>query len=139
MFTGVSFFWEVGTLPASRDSHMVGYLPPPDIRPGYLPLLLTSGGHHWRPVQTVHLRSYPPPPNTGTDIQWTPPRGPQKSWLARKHFSRMRAACFLGGGHHRPPWTLPRRKMGPGTETPLAGTGSDITQRSPPSLVDRHL
>ena len=55
----------------------VGYpTPPPDIRPGHLPppphighhtwaptplsILLTSGGHHWRPVQTCSLEDLMP-------------------------------------------------------------------------------
>ena len=29
-------------------------------------LLVTSGGHHWRPVQTCSLRT----PSTGTDVWW---------------------------------------------------------------------
>ena len=28
---------------------------PPDMRPEDFPLLLTSGGHYWRPVQTCHF------------------------------------------------------------------------------------
>ena len=35
----------------------------PDMGPGYLlppPLLLTSGGHHWRPVQLYSLDDIPP-------------------------------------------------------------------------------
>ena len=27
----------------------------------YPPMLLTSGGHHWRPVQTPSLDDFPPP------------------------------------------------------------------------------
>ena len=30
--------------------------------PGYLPLLLTSDGHHWKPVQTCSFEDLPPPP-----------------------------------------------------------------------------
>ena len=36
-----------------------------DMGPGHLlhpPLLLTSGGHHWRPVQTCSLEDLTPPP-----------------------------------------------------------------------------
>ena len=33
---------------------------PPNIRLGNLPLLLTFGGHHWRPVQTCSLEDLPP-------------------------------------------------------------------------------
>ena len=44
---------------------MVGY--PPDIKPDEptlppQPLLLTSGGDHWKPVQTCSLEDLPPPP-----------------------------------------------------------------------------
>ena len=48
--------------------HMVGY--PPDIKPDEptlppQPLLLTSGGHHWKPVQTCSLEDLPPPTPSG--------------------------------------------------------------------------
>ena len=49
------------TLYASWDRSNSG-VPPPlplDIRPGYLPPLLTSGGYHWRPVQTCSLEALP--------------------------------------------------------------------------------
>ena len=39
--------------------------PPPALSHTH-PLLLTSGGHHWRPVQTCALEDLPLP--TGTDI-----------------------------------------------------------------------
>ena len=63
MFTAIRLFmgeeeWRrrgVGTSHASwgRDRH------------GHLPLLLTSGGHHQKPVQTCSLQD---PPPTGNDI-----------------------------------------------------------------------
>ena len=74
VFTGVCYsVWGWG----GNAQMAPGYLPPPprDMEPGYLPptcawdlgaytpspLLLTSGGHHWKPVQTWSLEDLPPP------------------------------------------------------------------------------
>ena len=73
VFTSVSFILFMGR--GSSCDHCpwcVGtwYLPllpigpSPDTRHGtynLAPLLLTSGGHHWRPVQTCSLENIPPP------------------------------------------------------------------------------
>ena len=42
---------------------------------GPTPLLLTSGGHHWRPVQTCSLKDLPPPVRT-------PSGGHRSGWYA---------------------------------------------------------
>ena len=56
---------------------------PPNTRHGTYPLLLTSGGHHWRPVQTCTPEELPP---HQSDIYWRPP----------KHVPiGKRAACIL--------------------------------------------
>ena len=48
--------WDMGpTPPPPQDSRHVAY--------PSLPLLLTSGGHHWRSVQTCSLVHLPPPPS----------------------------------------------------------------------------
>ena len=39
--------------------------------PPYPLLLLASGGHHWKPVQTCSLEDLP---LTGTDTLWQPPK-----------------------------------------------------------------
>ena len=37
-------------------------LPPPDMGPRYISLLLTSDGHHWKPIQNCSFEDLPPPP-----------------------------------------------------------------------------
>ena len=80
------FIWVTGTSPASGIVHMVGYptqdiglvIPNPSLswtwNPGHPPTCtwdlgyppqppatdMTSGGHHWRPVQVCSLEDIPP-------------------------------------------------------------------------------
>ena len=60
--------WNLGTYSSpysSRHGSCVATLSPtpPDMGPWYSPILLTFGGHHWRPVQTCLLRDPPPFPS----------------------------------------------------------------------------
>ena len=60
---------------------------PPDIGhglPGHSPLLVTSGGHHWRPVQTCSLEFTVRMPHC-TDIWWSL----KHVWLASRWY-----ACY---------------------------------------------
>ena len=64
--------------------------PPPDIRHGTPPalallLLVTSGGHHWRTVQTCSFEDHP----VGTDIWWL------KHIRVSKWLVRILLECFL--------------------------------------------
>ena len=56
-----------GYLPPSPLPFPISFPIPPDIGPGHIsPLLLASGGPHWRHVQTCSLEDLLPP-STGTD------------------------------------------------------------------------
>ena len=72
---------------------MYGYHPPwiPDMGLPHSPLRLTSGGQHWRLVQTCSLEDLPSP--TGTDIQWWPPKCVQ---LASGQYTCYWNAVLLG-------------------------------------------
>ena len=69
-FTGVYHSVQAGDgVPIFHGALGHGYLlpspgtwaptPTPDMEPGYLPLLLTSGGHHGDLFKLVHLRTCP--------------------------------------------------------------------------------
>ena len=70
-------------------------LPPSDIRPGDLPTSLTSGGNHWRHVQTCLLEDLNPPPPY-TNILWWPPKQVRlaRGWYASHYNAVMSIIRF---------------------------------------------
>ena len=74
-------YWDMGTPPpAPRYQTWVvitGNMGPTS-------LLLTSGGHHWRPVQTCSLEDQPPLHPSGTGLYWWPPK---RVWLASGQYA----------------------------------------------------
>ena len=61
--------------------------------PGPGPLLMTSGGHHWRPVQTCSLED----PPTGTDIKLR--HQSMYSWQAGSTHPPGMLSCILSVSH----------------------------------------
>ena len=57
------------------------------------PLLMTSGGHHWRPVQTCSLQEPPLPTATGTDI-WSLLKYVRLVQAGRTHSTGMQTCVF---------------------------------------------
>ena len=82
MFSQASVCSKVdGTSNASWDrSH--GRVPlPSDIRPGDLPMLVTSGGEYWRPIQSFSFGNLPPE----SDIWWWQLK-PKHGWFPSGQF-----------------------------------------------------
>ena len=71
-------FW---TYPPTMDIPTLWTYPPPPSGHNH-PLLVTSGSHHWRLVQTCSIVDLP---TTSADIWWWPP----------KHTVRILLECFL--------------------------------------------
>ena len=73
------------------------WIPPPSPRHGtwISYLLLTSGGHHWRPVQTCSLEYLPP---TSTDTYWQPPKHMQ---LASSQYASYWYAVLFDNGSRK--------------------------------------
>ena len=106
VFTGFHLFtgkripvWPLPTMPWTSlyrapppPPHITPWTPcpssPPDIRPG-TPLLLTSGGQHWKPVQTCSLEDL-----LRTDIWWCPLKHIQFATVCKQAVSIL-LECFL--------------------------------------------
>ena len=73
--------------------------------------LVTSGGHHWRPVQTCSLGLTAQTPSTGTDIWWPP----KHILLASgRYASYWNGFLFLVLWFLFPDFCLPPTKLGKG-------------------------
>ena len=96
VYTGVSLSFCSGGIPmwplfmvhSTSLYRALSPTPTPDIRHGTPSptQLVTSGGHHWRSVQTCSLEK----PHTGTDIWW-----PKHVWLASGRYASSENAFLL--------------------------------------------
>ena len=96
MFSQVSIHWGwgIGTSHASGNKQYIPLFPLLHIRSGRLPhpLLLTSGGHHLKPVQTC--LPYPPHP-----LHSPPPTSTETRMTRKRAVRILLECCFVSGRH----------------------------------------